>query len=100
MSLEDQANIEHLAKLSRIKCSQEEKHRLATNLKKILSYMELLNEVNTDGVDPCTHVLETIYNVMGDDEIEGEMTREDFFKNAPDHVGGMIKVPPVIQFEE
>ena len=92
-----EANIPHLAKLCRIQCSEEELKKLEDNFQKILGYMELLDEVNTQDVPPCTHVLETIQNVMEEDEIKAGFDRNDFLKNAPDQVGGMIKVPPVMQ---
>lgn len=101
MSLADEADVDHLAKLCRIKLKVEQKKKFETNLKKVLDYMDFLNEVDTEGVTPCTHVLETMENVSGDDIPRKEpFDKETFFKNAPDQVGGMIKVPPVIQFEE
>lgn len=92
-----EVNISRLAKLCRIQCSEEELKRMENNFQKVLGYMKLLDEVDTQDVPPCTHVLETIHNVMEEDEIKTGFDRNEFFKNAPDQVGGMIKVPPVIQ---
>lgn len=94
------ANAEYLANLCLIKLTHQEKETLNHNLKKILEYMDLLNEVDTSAIAPCVSVLETMVNVMREDVEGPPFDREQFFRNAPEHVGGMIKVPPVIQFEE
>lgn len=90
--------LSHLMKLCRIDCSLEEKETLKDALSKVLSYIELLNEVDTEGVAPCTRVLETSGNVLRQDLTSQTLTREEFLANAPAHVGGMVRVPPVIQF--
>jgi len=100
MPFSEDASAEHLAKLCLIKLTDKEKETLGENIKQILSYMDLLNEVDTNSLQPCTTVLETMVNVMREDTEGAHFDREQFFKNVPEHVGGMIKVPPVIQFEE
>jgi aspartyl-tRNA(Asn)/glutamyl-tRNA(Gln) amidotransferase subunit C len=54
--------------------------------------------VDTEGVLPCTRVLESLTNVMREDTVSQTYSREEFLANAPAHVGGMIRVPPVIKF--
>jgi aspartyl-tRNA(Asn)/glutamyl-tRNA(Gln) amidotransferase subunit C len=98
MSSFDEKEIEKLAKLSRIECSAEEKKNLQANISRILTYIDQLKEVNTDGVAPCNHILEAMHNVWREDVIGDLLPRELFLANAPSHVGGMIKVPPVIKF--
>jgi len=100
MSQWDEVDVSHLAYLCRIKLTDEEKRVLDGNLKKILGYMASLDALDTEGIEPCTHILETMVNVTRSDEPNGEFSPQDFLKNSPDHVGGMIKVPPIIQFEE
>lgn len=94
------ASAEYLSNLCLIKLTDKEKETLNHNLSKILEYMDLLNEVDTSAIAPCVSVLETMVNVMREDVEGPPFDREQFFRNAPEHVGGMIKVPPVIQFEE
>lgn len=89
-----------LSQLVRLELTPEEEAIFNRNLKKILGYMALISEVDTEGVLPCAHVLETIHNVLEEDEEGPLFSREMFLKNAPDSVGGMVKVPPVIQQEE
>jgi aspartyl-tRNA(Asn)/glutamyl-tRNA(Gln) amidotransferase subunit C len=93
----DKEAIDNLVKLGRIACTEEEKKKLATNLAKILAHIEELKEVDTSDVSPCISVLETIHDAMRDDEVGSSLNRDAFFANAPSHVGGMIRVPPVIK---
>lgn len=94
-----QETIKNLAKLSRIHCTAEEERTLLDDLGKILHYIEQLNEVDTTDTAPCYQVLEGLVNVMRDDEANDQLPRETFLANAPDQIGGMIRVPPVIQQE-
>ena len=93
----DKKMIEYLSDLSRIDLSDEEQQALLLDLESILSYIDLLNEVDTDGVEPCNHVLADMQNVMREDEIGEVMQREIFLSNSPAQIGGMIRVPPVIK---
>lgn len=93
-------SIQTLAQLSRIHCSKEEEDRLLLDLGKILRYVDQLNEVDTSNVPPCYQVLEGLVNVMREDEVKDPLSRELFLANAPDQVGGMIRVPPVLQQQE
>ncbi|HCJ83322.1 MAG TPA: Asp-tRNA(Asn)/Glu-tRNA(Gln) amidotransferase subunit GatC, partial [Parachlamydiales bacterium] len=52
------------------------------------------------GVAPCNHVLPQLKNVLREDRAQETLSREEFLKNAPQHIGGMIRVPPVIRMEE
>jgi aspartyl-tRNA(Asn)/glutamyl-tRNA(Gln) amidotransferase subunit C len=93
----DKETLKNLTKLSRIDCTEEEQDALLVDLKKILSYVEQLTEVNVDNVPPCNHVLEDIVNVTREDVVGKTLSREAFLSNAPSQVGGMIKVPTVIK---
>jgi aspartyl-tRNA(Asn)/glutamyl-tRNA(Gln) amidotransferase subunit C len=99
MSEEKDSNSKYLSSLARIDLSDEEEKVFGQNLEKILGYMQMLQEVDAQGVLPCAHVLETMQNVMGEDEPIEPLSREQFLAGAPDAVGGMIKVPPVMQEE-
>jgi len=99
MSSFDEKELNKLMKLSRLDCTEEEKKKLVSSLGKILNHVDQLKQVETEGVPPCCHVLETVINVMREDEIGKMLSRETFLANAPAHVGGMVRVPPVIKFE-
>jgi aspartyl-tRNA(Asn)/glutamyl-tRNA(Gln) amidotransferase subunit C len=93
----DKKTIRSLIQLSRIDCSEEEQEALLKDLAKILAYIDQLNEIDTDNVAVCNHVLEGVANVMRDDEIGSTMPRDVFLANAPSQVGGMIRVPPILK---
>lgn len=89
--------IQQLTRLCRIDCTEEEQESLLKDLKQILDYIEQLQEIDTENVSPCNHVLENMVNVMREDVVGKVLDREAFLANAPSHIGGMIRVPPVIK---
>ncbi len=93
----DEKIIEYLSDLSRIDLSDEEQKSLLNDLENIINYIDLLKEVETEGVNPCNHVLSDMCNVMREDEIGEVMPKRSIFKKFPAQIGGMIKVPPVIK---
>jgi aspartyl-tRNA(Asn)/glutamyl-tRNA(Gln) amidotransferase subunit C len=86
-----------LCHLCRISASDEEKQKLQKSIADILAYVELLDEVNTEGVTPSFTVHENLRSVMREDVPEAPLSRELFLANAPSHVGGVIRVPPVLK---
>ena len=93
----DENELNKLARLCRLQCTDEEKSTLIEHMSKILSYIELLNEVDTGSATACKHVTEGSH-VLRDDVVENLLSREDFLSNVPSHVGGMVRVPPIIKF--
>lgn len=93
----DKQTIKNLTQLSRIDCTEEEQEKLLLDLKNILNYIEQLQEVDTQHVPPCNHVLDDIANVMREDIVGDTMPREVFLANAPSQIGGMVRVPPVMK---
>lgn len=89
-----------LSKLCRIKCSQEEEKILSSNVSKILSYIELLKELDTKDVPPFSLIKEGFTNVMREDVALTSLSREEFLENVPSHVDGMVKVPPFLNPEK
>ncbi len=89
--------IQHLANLCRIDCTEEEVITLEKDIKNILSYVDTLNDLATEGVTPCLHVIAGVQNVFREDKVGPTLSRQLFLQNAPDKVGGLIKVPTVIK---
>lgn len=94
----NQDDLKRLTKLCHIECSPEEEDRLLKNMCSILDYIDQLHEINTDLTIGKHNPLECPSNTMGEDVIEESLDREEFLSNAPSHVGGMVRIPPVIQF--
>jgi aspartyl-tRNA(Asn)/glutamyl-tRNA(Gln) amidotransferase subunit C len=86
-----------LTKLCRINCSSKERETLVENISKILSYVDLLQELNTSDVPPCIHAMAEKNHVpLREDSVGTLLPREEFLANAPSQIGGMIRVPPVL----
>lgn len=90
-------DLKKLAKLCRISCSKEEEKKFLENLSEVLAHIEELKKIDTQGVPCCNMVLDTLSNVLREDVSGSLLSREAFLANAPSHVGGMIKVPPVLK---
>jgi aspartyl-tRNA(Asn)/glutamyl-tRNA(Gln) amidotransferase subunit C len=88
--------VEHVAKLARLELSEQEKEKLTDQLSNILTYVEKLNELDTAGVEPTSHVLD-INNVMRDDVAVVGLTQERALANAPEKAAGHYKVPKIIE---
>jgi aspartyl-tRNA(Asn)/glutamyl-tRNA(Gln) amidotransferase subunit C len=88
--------VRHIAKLARIAMSDEEIERLAPELNNILGWVEQLGEVNTDGVEPLTAVIDQKQRLREDVVTEGNI-RDEILANAPDAQHGFFAVPKVIE---
>lgn len=94
----DSQDLEHLKKLCRLDCTPEEEADILSSIPKILQYMEQLNEVDTEGVRTCRYVLRSMMKNRMREDVAGDLLpREQFLSNAPDQIGGMIRVPPVLK---
>ncbi len=79
--------VEHVARLARLKLSEREQDVFTDQLSNILTYVEQLNELDTKGVEPTSHVLD-IRNVMRDDVAEESLPQERALANAPEKAAG------------
>ena len=76
--------------------TEEEAEKFTNQLDAIISFAEQLNELDTDHVEPTSHVLD-IKNVMREDIAKPGLPVEEVLKNAPDHENGQIRVPSIIE---
>jgi len=90
------ALIEKLAHLARLKFNDAEKEEIKHDLQRMISFVEKLNELDLEGVEPLMHMSDEV-NVLREDEIKGSVSREEALKNAPFHDGQFFKVPRVIK---
>ena len=88
--------VRHIAKLARIAMSDEEIERLAPELNNILGWVEQLGEVDTDGVEPLTAVIDQKLRLRDDAVTEGNI-RDQILANAPEAQHGFFAVPKVIE---
>jgi len=88
--------VRHIAKLARIAMSDEELDRLLPELNNILGWVEQLGEVNTDGVQPLTAVIDQKLRLREDVVNDGNI-RDQVLANAPEAQHGFFAVPKVIE---
>ena len=90
--------VQYLSSLARIACSDEETEALLEDLKKIVTYVEQLGEVDTSGVEPCFWVTEALSQTPLRKDIPAscEMTRKEFLEGTPRQVAGLVSIPPVL----
>ena len=87
-------DVEHVAKLARLELTEEEKELYTKQLGDVLKYVDQMNEVDTSNVKPMTQVID-FYNVMREDKIVQEISKEDLMANAPEEEDGFFKVPKI-----
>ena len=88
-------DVEYIAELARLKFKDEELENFTHQLNEILSYVDKLNELDTENVEPLSHPVENV-NVFRNDELKESISTEDSLKNAPDKTDEFFKVPKVI----
>lgn len=88
-------DVAHIAELARLKFTDAEQERMTDELNTILHYVDKLNEINTEGVEPLNTIHDQI-NVLRKD-VEGQsLSNEEALKNAPDKQDRFFRVPKVI----
>ena len=88
--------VEYVAQLAYLELSEEEKELFTHQLDSILAYMDKLNQLDTTGIEPTSHVL-PMTNVFREDEVQASLPLEDALANAPDGKDGFFRVPRVIE---
>lgn len=88
--------VEHVADLARLAFTDEEIAVFTKDLGDIIAFAEQLNELDTDGIEETTHVL-NIANVMRPDEVRESISSEETLLNAPDKRDGQVRVPNILE---
>jgi aspartyl-tRNA(Asn)/glutamyl-tRNA(Gln) amidotransferase subunit C len=82
----------YVAKLARLSFSDEEVDRLAPELSKIVEYVEQMDRLELEGVEPTSHVVE-LQNVLREDVPRPSLPKERALEQAPDAADGGFRVP-------
>ena len=88
--------IKHISKLSRISTDDEKAKKLAVDLNTIFDFIEKLNELDTNNVEPLTSVAEITLKLRND-EVKNENIRDQILKNSPDENEDFFVVPRVVE---
>ena len=92
----DLKTIKHISKLSRISVDEHKAEKLEGDLNSIFNFIEKLNELNTDNVEPLTSVAETTLKFRSD-EVKNQNIREQIIKNSPEENEDFFVVPKVVE---
>ncbi len=95
MSL-DAAAVARIARLARIRVTEDEKTNLAHELSQVMSWVDELQSVNTDGVEPMTSVVGAKLKTRAD-IVDHTTNRDDILVNAPEAMAGFFTVPKVVE---
>jgi aspartyl-tRNA(Asn)/glutamyl-tRNA(Gln) amidotransferase subunit C len=88
--------IEKLSRLARLEFDDTEKAEIRSDLQRMIIFVEKLNELDLEGIDPLLHITGEV-NVLREDEVQGSVSREEALKNAPLHDDKFFKAPKVIK---
>ena len=92
----DLKTIKHISKLSRISVDEKKAKKLEGDLNSIFDFIEKLNELKTDDIEPLTSVAETILKLRSD-EVKSKNLRDQVIKNSPKENEDYFVVPKVIE---
>ena len=92
----DLKTVKHISKLARISLDGEKAKKLAGDLNSIFEFIEKLNKLNTDKVEPLTSIAETSLQLRID-EVKSKNIRDQILKNSPDENKDFFVVPKVIE---
>lgn len=87
--------IENIAKLARLSVPEAQLEEYSKQLSVVMQYFEQITKVKTDNVEPLVTPTE-IEVYWREDEVKHELTTEEILANAPDKIGNLFRVPPVI----
>ncbi|MBQ8598040.1 MAG: Asp-tRNA(Asn)/Glu-tRNA(Gln) amidotransferase subunit GatC [Lachnospiraceae bacterium] len=87
--------IEYVGILAKLELSEEEKEKAGKDMGSMLDYIDKLGELDTEGVEPMSHVF-PVNNVFREDVVTNGDIREEILKNAPDEKDGMFVVPKIL----
>jgi aspartyl-tRNA(Asn)/glutamyl-tRNA(Gln) amidotransferase subunit C len=88
----DRDQVLHVARLARLRLTEDEVERMSSELSSILGHIEKIGELDLEGVEPTSHVIE-IENVLRPDEPRPSLPRERALENAPDATAEGFRVP-------
>lgn len=92
----DDETIEYVGILAKLELSEEEKASAKKEMGLMLNYIDKLNELDTEGIIPMSHVF-PINNVFREDVVENGDDRDNILKNAPEKKDGAFKVPKTVE---
>ena len=93
----DKATVEKLAHLARLEFSESEKEEMLSDLNKMMAFVDKINELELDGVEPLIYLTDEEENVLRTDEVKEQVSKDEALKNAPDKDTDYFRVPKVMK---
>ncbi len=87
--------MEYVGILAKLELSEKEKQAAKNDMERMLDYVDKLNELDTSGVEPMSHIF-SVSNVFRKDEVENKDGAEDTLANAPERRGRAFVVPRTV----
>jgi len=88
--------IDYVSILAKLELSDEEKQAAKNDMSRMLDYIDQLNELDTDGVEPMSHVF-PVNNVFREDVVTNQDNKEQVLANAPKQKDGQYQVPKTVE---
>ncbi|MGK7391540.1 MAG: Asp-tRNA(Asn)/Glu-tRNA(Gln) amidotransferase subunit GatC [Candidatus Cyclobacteriaceae bacterium M2_1C_046] len=92
----DKKTLYKIAHLSRLEIKEQDEERILSDMTKILTWVEKLNEVDTEGVEPLTSMSHEV-NILREDEVRPHLEHEKALKHAPKKDPDYFRVPKVLE---
>lgn len=92
----DRTTLEKIAHLARLEIDENDIPKMMEDMSKMVSFVEKLNEVDTEGVEPLTTMSHEI-NSLREDEVRDQLSKEEVLKNAPQKDKDFFRVPKVLE---
>ncbi len=95
----DSQLVDKIASLSKLKFNEQQKSAMVNDMQRMVEFVDKLNELDTEGVEPMIYVSEAV-NALRKDEVKDQISKADALKNAPQKDSDYFKVPKVINRNE
>lgn len=92
----NKATLQKIGHLARLEIDEKDVPKMVEDMSKMISFVEKLNEVDTEGVEPLTTMSHEI-NSLRDDEVKDQLTKQEVLKNAPQKDANFFRVPKVLE---
>lgn len=92
----NRATLDKIAHLARLEFGEEDAEKMMKDMNEILSWVEKLKTVNTDGIEPLTSMSQEI-NVLREDKVQGQLPHDDALSQAPAKDDTYFRVPKVVE---
>jgi aspartyl-tRNA(Asn)/glutamyl-tRNA(Gln) amidotransferase subunit C len=89
-------DVKYVAHLARIALTPDEQEKFGAQLSNILGYIEKLNQLDVDKIEPTAHAMPLV-NVFRPDEVRPSLSNDEALRNAPASANGLFMVPKIVE---